>query len=87
LGEQLSQEAQRRVDDLLRWGVVFSIFWMMGIGSLIAVVCGMKAKQIVEGAGPRAPGRVWWCLIVGGLSIAIWLPVVVIGIVNHMAGN
>jgi formate-dependent nitrite reductase membrane component NrfD len=85
--EHLAPEAQRRVDDLLRWGVVFSIFWLMGVGSLIAVVCGIKAKRIVEMAGAKPPGRVWWCLIVGTLGLAVWIPMVLIGIVNNLRAH
>lgn len=29
-------------------------------------------------------GRAWWCLIVGGLGIVIWAPIVVIAIVNNI---
>ena len=85
--EHLAPEAQRRVDELLRWGVVFSIFWLMGVGSLIAIVCGIRAKRIVETAGARVPGRVQWCLIVGGHGLAIWVPVIVIGIANNLVGQ
>jgi hypothetical protein len=28
-------------------------------------------------------GRAWWCLIVGGLGIILWLPVIIIAIINQ----
>jgi hypothetical protein len=65
---------QPRIDALLRKGIVFSIVWLAGIGSLISIVLGLKAKRLITESGGIATGmgRVWWCLILRGLGIAIW---------------
>src|SRR4051812_48842903 len=34
---------QNEVNAMLRRGIIFSIFWLMGVGSLIAVIQGIKA--------------------------------------------
>ncbi len=76
---------QLRVDALLSRGVIFSIVWLMGIGSAIAVISGLKARRLIveSGGSLKGIGRVWWCLLVGGLGLALWVPVVVVGIFNH----
>jgi hypothetical protein len=77
---------QRDIDRLLQRGVIFSLVWLMGIGSVIAVVSGLRAKRLIEQSNGAASGmgRVWWCLIVGGLGIVIWAPLVVVAIVNNI---
>lgn len=79
---------QRDVDRILQRGVVFSLVWLMGIGSIIAVLSGLRAKRMIEqSAGAcREDGRVWWCLIVGGIGIAIWVPLLAVAIVNNFRG-
>jgi len=80
-------QAQREIDAILRRGIVFSIVWLAGIGSLIAILAGLKARKLMAQLGAEASGtgRVWWCLIIGGLGLLIWGPIVIIGIVNNLA--
>jgi hypothetical protein len=47
---------QAQVNGLLRRGVVFSILWLMGIGSAIAIVSGLKAKRLIEKSGGTVTG-------------------------------
>ena len=77
---------QNKVNILLKWGIVFSILWLAGIGSLIAFVSAMKAKKMINDSNDElnGAGRVWWCLIVGGFGILFWVPIVLIGIVNQL---
>jgi hypothetical protein len=58
----------------------------MGIGSVIAVVAGLKARRLIRKSGGALAGmgRVWWCLVVGVLGILLWIPVMVIGIANNL---
>lgn len=75
---------QQQINALLRRGVVFSVVWLMGVGSVIALISGLRAKRLIEESQGTATGlgRVWWCLVVGGLGIAIWAPIVLIGLIN-----
>jgi len=81
-------ETQRDVDRLLQRGVIFSLVWLMGIGSVVAFFSGLRAKRLIEQSDGtvKGMGRVWWCLIVGGLGAAIWVPLLVIAIVNNVQG-
>jgi len=62
---------QPKLNAMLRWGVVFSIVWLAGLGSLIALVQGLRARQILN-AHPElsGKGRALWCIVVGGLGVA-----------------
>jgi hypothetical protein len=76
---------QSQVDQSLKWGIIFSIIWLAGIGSFIALIKGLKARKAIaqsEGVLVGA-GRAWWCIIAGGLGFVFWLPVIVAGIRNQ----
>jgi hypothetical protein len=82
-------EAQRQIDAVLRRGIIFSIVWLGGIGSIISIFCGLRAKKLIAQLGAEASGtgRVWWCLIVGGVGLLVWGPIIIVGIVNNLAGR
>ena len=65
---------QSEVDAMLRRGVIFSIVWLMGVGSLIAVIQAIKARKIIQQSNGeiRGSGKVVWCLVVGGLGLLFW---------------
>ena len=65
---------QSQVDAMLRRGVIFSIVWLMGVGSLIAVIQAIKARKIIQQSNGeiRGSGKVVWCLVVGGLGLLFW---------------
>ena len=67
-------DLQHQVDAMLRRGIIFSIFWLMGVGSLIAIIQAMKARRIIrESNGKiRGSGKVVWCFIVGGAGLVFW---------------
>jgi hypothetical protein len=77
---------QDQLDKILSRGVVFSILWLMGFGSLYAFQCGLRARRMIQASAGalRGQGRTWWCLIIGGIGMAIWFPVIVVGIVNNL---
>ena len=82
-------QVQRQVDTLLRRGFVFSIVWLGGIGSLVAILSGVKAKRLIVESGGEVTGlsRVGWCLIVGGLGLLLWGPIILISVINNIAGR
>jgi hypothetical protein len=71
---------QVRVGKMLGDGFAFSLVGMGGIGSLIALVIGLRARGIIKRAGGELSGLrlAWWCIIAGGvgtavLPLTIWL--------------
>jgi len=67
-------DLQHQVDAMLRRGIIFSIFWLMGVGSLIAIIQAMKARRIIRQSNGeiRGSGKVMWCFIVGGAGLVFW---------------
>ena len=68
---------QYRVDSMLQFGIICSIVWMMGFGSLYAFLCGLRARRIIKASEGQLVGmrRANWCIIVGGLGVAVWFPI------------
>jgi hypothetical protein len=48
LNEKTKDEVQQRVNYILRYGIILSIFWLAGIGSLISIILGLKARSIMR---------------------------------------
>jgi len=71
---------------LVKFGVIFSLFWLAGIGSAIAVLFGFKARRLIRASGGQLLGNggAWWCLIIGGFGLLLWLPIIVIGVFNNL---
>ena len=84
-----NQLLQSKVNARLRRGIFYSIFWLMGVGSAIAVMEGVKAKKLISQSGGKLKGmgKVWWCFIVGGAGLLFWLFVVVMVIINLAANG
>jgi hypothetical protein len=82
VGEPVTQVQVRM---LLRSGVLFSVLWLAGIGSLIALWRGLEAKRLIERADRplEGMGAAWWCIIVGSLGILVWLPMWLLGAAAH----
>jgi hypothetical protein len=70
---------QKQIDKCLTWGIVFSVVWIWGIGSFVALIMGLKARKAVQASNGKYHGlvRVWWCILVGGVGV-IWITTLVI---------
>lgn len=75
---------QDQIDRILKWGIVFSILWLAGIGSLFSIIVGLKTRKVINESNGAlvGTGRAWWCLVAGGLGLAFWLPIVFIEFVK-----
>ncbi len=69
---------QVRVSKLLGCGFAFSLVVAGGVGSLIALVIGLRARGIIKRSGGELSGALlaWWCIVVGGLG-AVMLPLLI----------
>lgn len=76
---------QESINSLLKWGISFSILWLAGIGSAISIRNGFKAiGKIKKNKELIGKDRAWWCIIVGGLGVILWVPIVLIGLINNL---
>lgn len=71
---------QVRVSKMLGYGFAFSLVVIGGVGSLIALVIGLRARGIIKRTGGELSGLrlAWWCIIAGGvgtaaLPLTVWL--------------
>jgi uncharacterized membrane protein len=70
--EKTREDLQKKVKSLLRVGIFFSIFWIAGMGSIISIVLGSIAKNIIKRVDNiNGINGVYWCLIVGWLGLII----------------
>ena len=69
----------------LRTGIVYSIVWLAGFGSSYALYQGLRARRMIKlNPGLEGNGRAWWCIIAGGLGVAVLCTIAGIGIFNAM---
>jgi hypothetical protein len=70
---------QMRVSRMLGFGFALSLAWTGGVGSLIALLIGLRARRLIrEGGGAIAGMRMaWWCIVAGALGTLAGPPVLV----------
>ena len=74
---------QGRLNRMLTRGVVYSVVWLAGFGSLYALYQGLMARRMIR-LNPllQGNGRAWWCIIAGGLGVTVLCTIVGAGIFN-----
>ena len=68
---QQTLELQIKVSKMLSNGFIFSIVGLVGIGSLISLILGLRAMKIIRQSEGKIVGAklAWWCIIIGGLGM------------------
>jgi hypothetical protein len=76
---------QAALNKMLVRGIVFSVVWLAGFGSAIALYQGLRARRIIR-LNPllRGSGRAWWCIIAGALGVGVLCTVIASGIYNAL---
>ena len=67
---------QVRVGKMLGYGFAFSVVWAGGVGSLLALIIGLKARRLIKRSGGEVAGirMAWWCIVVGALGLVTVAP-------------
>jgi hypothetical protein len=80
------RDEQAEVNKLLWRGKVYSIIWLAGFGSAVALHAGLKARRMIK-SNPSLQGakQAWSCIIAGGIGFAILCAAVAIGIFNALS--
>ena len=70
-------ELQVKTSKMLALGFTLSIIWLLGAGSLIAFILGLKGRQIIKQSDGKIRGlkMAWWCILVGAVETVIAIPV------------
>ena len=78
LDANLLARQQYDVNRQLSRGILFSILWFSGIGSLYSFILGIRALGAIRGSNYRLRGRyrAWWCIVTGGLGTIFLLSIV-----------
>lgn len=76
---------QVKVSKMLGMGFVLSIASLYGVGSLIALILGWRARQIILMQNGRINGLLlaWWCIVAGALGALIVMPLSLAAILKH----
>ena len=74
------------LDRTLFRGMVFSLLWLAGLGSLYAFWCGVRARRMSRSLSVplNTTVKMIWCIVVGAIGMVIWVPIILIGIVNNL---
>jgi hypothetical protein len=87
LSEQIPAglELQINVGKLLSHGFIFSVVWLGGIGSFLALLSGLKARKIINQSDGKIAGirMAWWCIIVGALGTILMPPLLILTVINQ----
>ena len=67
-------ERQSYVNRLLSRGVIFSIFWVFGLGSFYSLYIAWKAHRLIRDSRGLlyGMGSVWFCYILGGIGASLF---------------
>jgi len=63
-------ERQVRLSKMLAMGFALSLVGVGGLGSLAALVIGLKALTVIDRSPVELVGKwmAWWCIIIGALG-------------------
>jgi hypothetical protein len=79
-------ELQINVSKLLSRGFIFSVVWLGGIGSFLALLYGLRARKVINQSDREIVGikMAWWCIIVGAMGTAVMPPLLISIVVNQL---
>ena len=75
-----TEELQIEFDRLTNRGIIFGLIWIMGIGSIIAIISGYQAGKIYKESGNTLEGKnkMTKSYIAGFAGILLWIIAILI---------
>jgi hypothetical protein len=72
-------ERQVRLSRMLSMGFALSLVGAAGLGSLAALLIGLKALTVINRSPVELAGKwmAWWCIVIGGLG-ALIIPIYIL---------
>jgi len=64
---------QTEVNRLVNRGIIFGIVWIMGFGSVVALISGFQANKLIKQSGNILEGKkkVVQCFIIGAIGLIV----------------
>jgi hypothetical protein len=83
---QVTPHGARRTNRTAVWGLVLAILTLGGVGSILGIVLGAKARQQVRGSGEGGAGLAMAAIIVGVLTLIVAIAYWIV-IAQHLGGS
>lgn len=66
---------QTEVNRLVNRGIILGIVWILGVGSVIALISGFQANNIIKNSGFKLEGKskVKKCFLIGISGLLVWV--------------
>jgi hypothetical protein len=71
---------------MLSMGFSLSLVGVAGLGSLVALIIGLRALTVINRSPVELAGKwmAWWCIIIGGLgAVSIPLYILSLFVLSH----
>ena len=80
----INEKVQTEVNRLVNRGIVLGLVWIMGIGSVIALISGFQAKKLIRTSESILTGnkKANQSILIGILGLLVWV-VVIAFVVNY----
>lgn len=78
-----NEAMQSEVNRIVNRGIIFGIIWIMGIGSIIAILSGFQAKKLIRQSGNTLTGnnKATKSILIGISGFLLWAIAIAIIIV------
>ena len=69
-----NEAMQTEVNRIVNRGIIFGIIWIMGIGSIIALISGFQAKKLIRQSGNTLTGnnKATKSILIGIAGFLVW---------------
>ncbi len=74
----INEKVQTEVNRLVNRGIILGLVWMMGIGSVIALISGFQAKKLIRSSQNGITGnkKANQSILIGVLGLLVWVIVI-----------
>ncbi|MEO8211295.1 MAG: hypothetical protein ABI840_12115 [bacterium] len=74
------ESSQIEFNRLVNRGVILGLVWILGVGSVIALISGFQAKKILKEADYKIEGKekIKRCFIIGIGGLLVWVIAILI---------
>lgn len=75
----INEKVQTEVNRLVNRGIVLGLVWIMGIGSVIALISGFQAKKLIRTSenGLTGKKKANQSILIGILGLLVWVVIII----------